>query len=449
MSGTRTVRPETRYAKSEDVHIAYQVFGEGDLDVVLVNGFTTHIELAWEHEPAAHLLEALASFARVITFDRRGSGLSDPVAEAPTLEQRMDDVRAVMDAAGSERAALIGLSEGVTMSILFAATYPQRVTALVLSGGMARSTYAEDYPWGTPAQALLEAGLELMLPFWGDGSTVEFTAPSQAENAAAREFFGRMERSTASPGMLTALSQMFLDLDVRDVVPSVHTPALVLHRTLDRLVNVRHGRWLAENLPNARMVEFDGDDHTFLYQGAEEWLGEIQEFLTGARSLPEPERVLATVLFTDIVDSTRAASDLGDRRWRELLEGHQRDVRDALERFNGREVKSTGDGFLATFDGPARAIRCAGAIVDASTARGLPVRAGLHTGECELMADDIGGIAVHIAARVSAEAKPEEVLVSRTVRDLVAGSGLQFADRGTHTLRGIPDTWQLYAVSRS
>ncbi len=449
MSGARTVRPETRYARSGDVHIAHQVFGEGDLDVVVVNGFTTHIELAWEHEPAAHLLEGLASFARVITFDRRGSGLSDPVAEAPTLEERMDDVRAVMDAAGSERAALIGLSEGVTMSILFAATYPQRVTALILSGGMARSTYAEDYPWGTPAEALVEAGYELMLPNWGDGSTIEVAAPSQAHNPATREFYGRLERSTASPGMLAALSQMFLDLDVRDVVPSVHTPALVLHRTRDRLVNVRHGRWLAENLPNARMVEFDGDDHTFFYEGAEEWLGEVQEFLTGARTPPEPERTLATVLFTDIVDSTRAASDLGDRRWRELLEGHQRDVRDALNRFNGREVKSTGDGFLATFDGPARAIRCASAIVDASAARGLNVRAGLHTGECELMAEDIGGIAVHIAARVSSEAKSGEVLVSRTVRDLVAGSGLQFADRGAHTLRGIPDTWQLYAVSPS
>jgi class 3 adenylate cyclase len=440
------VRPETKYAKSGDIHIAYQVFGEGALDVIVINGFTTHIELVWEHEPTAHLLHGLASFARVITFDRRGSGLSDPVGEAPTLEERMDDVRAVMDAARSQRAALVGVSEGVTMSILFAATYPQRVSALVLSGGMARSTYAEDYPWGTPAEALTEAGLEIMLPHWGDGSTIEVAAPSQAENAAAREFYGRLERSTASPGMLTALAQMFLDLDVRDVVPTVHAPALVLHRTRDRLVNVRHGRWLAKNLPDARMIEFDGDDHTFAYEGPDEWLGEVQEFLTGARRAPAVERSLATVLFTDIVDSTRAAADLGDRRWRELLEGHQRDVRDALARFNGREVKSTGDGFLATFDGPARAIRCAEAILDSSAARGLTVRAGLHTGECEVMVDDIGGIAVHIAARVSAQARPHEVLVSRTVRDLVAGSGLQFTDRGTHTLKGIPDEWQLYAV---
>ena len=444
--GAPIARPETRYARSGEIHIAYQVFGEGDLDLVLVPGFTTHVELVWGYEPSARLLEGLGSFARVITFDRRGSGLSDPVADAPTLEQRMDDVRAVMDAAGSERAALVGISEGVPMSILFAATYPQRVLALVCSGGMARSTYAEDYPWGTPAQALVESGLELILPNWGDGSIIEVSSPSQADNVEERAFYGRLERSTASPGMLTALSQMFLDLDIRDVVPSVHAPALILHRTRDRLVNVRHGRWLAEHMPNARIVEFDGDDHTFWYQSAEEWLGEVQEFLTGARTAPDLERTLATVLFTDIVDSTRAAAALGDQRWRELLERHQRGVREALGRFNGREVKSTGDGFLATFDGPARAIHCASAILQSSEASGIRVRAGLHTGECEVMGDDIGGIAVHIAARVSAHAEPRELLVSRTVKDLVAGSGIQFTDRGAHALKGLPDTWQLYAV---
>jgi class 3 adenylate cyclase len=413
---------------------------------VQVPGFTTHVELAWEYEPSARLLEGLASFARVITFDRRGSGLSDPVADAPTLEQRMDDVRAVMDAAGCERAALLGMSEGVPMSILFAATYPARVRALVCAGGMARSTYAEDYPWGIPAEALTESALELLLPHWGDGSIIDVSSPSQAGNPEARAFWGRIERSTASPGMMIALAQMFLDLDVRDVVPSVHAPALVLHRTRDRLVNVRHGRWLAEHLPNARMVEFEGDDHGFWFQGKEEWLGAQQEFLTGARAVPETDRVLATVLFTDIVDSTRMAADLGDQRWREVLERHQRAVREDLEHFNGREVKSTGDGFLATFDGPARAIRCASAILRSAETSGLSVRAGLHTGECEMMGDDIGGIAVHIAARVSAQAEPQELLVSRTVRDLVAGSGLQFADRGVHTLKGVPDTWQLYAV---
>jgi class 3 adenylate cyclase len=413
---------------------------------VLVPGFTTHVELAWEYAPSAWFLEGLASFARVITFDRRGSGLSDPVLDAPTLEQRMDDVRAVMDTAGSERAALVGISEGVPMSILFAATYPQRVQALVCSGGMARTTYAEDYPWGTPASALTESVEELIGPHWGDGSIIEVSAPSQADNPEARAYWGRIERSTASPGMMLALAQMFLDLDVRDVVPSVHVPALVLHRTRDRLVNVRHGRWLAENLPNARMVEFEGDDHPLWYESRDEWLGEIQEFLTGARAVPVSDRMLATVLFTDIVDSTRTAAELGDKRWRDVLERHQRAVREDLTHFNGREVKSTGDGFLATFDGPGRAINCAQAILQSSEPLGITVRAGLHTGECEVMGEDIGGIAVHIAARVSAHAGARELIVSRTVRDLVAGSGIQFSDRGTHTLKGIPDTWQLYAV---
>ncbi|HEV3227844.1 MAG TPA: adenylate/guanylate cyclase domain-containing protein [Solirubrobacteraceae bacterium] len=410
-------------------------------------GYVTHVELAWEHEASARFLRSLASFARIIMFDRRGSGLSDPVAGAPTLEQRMDDVRAVMDAAGSQRAALVGISEGVPMSILFAATYPQRVQALVCSGGMARSTYAEDYPWAVPAQALVESGAELILPHWGDGSLIEVAAPSQAENPESRAFFGRLQRATASPGMMTALAQMFLDLDVRAVVPSVHAPTLVLHRVRDRLVNVGNGRWLAEHLPNARLVELEGDDHVPWYEGADEWLGQVQEFLTGARAAPEPERVLATVLFTDIVDSTRTANELGDRRWRELLEGHQRAVRDALGRFGGSEVKSTGDGFLATFDGPARAIRCARAISESSEPLGIHIRAGLHTGECEVMGDDIGGIAVHIAARVSALAGSGEVLVSRTVKDLVVGSGIEFSDRGTHALKGITDAWQLYAVS--
>ncbi len=422
------------------------MFGEGDLDIVVVPGFTYHVELVWEHEPAARSLEGMASFARVIIFDRRGSGLSDPVADAPTLEQRMDDVRAVMDAAGSDRAALVGLSEGSPMSILFAATYPRRVQALVLTGGMARSTYAEDYPWGTPAQALAESGVELILPNWGDGSLIEVAAPSQADNPVSRAFYGRLERSTASPGMMTALAQMFFDLDVREVVPSVHVPTLVLHRTRDRLVNVRHGRWLAEHIPDARLVEFEGDDHHFWYQGSEDWLAAVQEFLTGARAAPLADRVLATVLFTDIVDSTRTVAELGDRRWRGMLEQHQRDVRDTLGHFGGREVKSTGDGFLATFDGPARAIHCAHAILRSTGALGFRTRAGLHTGECEVIGDDIGGIAVHIAARVSAHAAADEVLVSRTVKDLVAGAGIEFADRGTHELKGVPDTWQLYAA---
>ena len=442
-----TSPPETRYAKSDDVHIAYQVFGEGDLDIVLVPGYTSHVELAWEHEPIARGLEGLASFARVITFDRRGSGLSDPVPDAPTLEQRMDDVRAVMDAAGSERAALIGVSEGASMSILFAATYPDRCQALVSCGGMARSTWAEDYPWALPQEALIESGLELIAPHWGEGAIVEIAAPSQADDPEVRKYFARLERASVSPGMLASLVQMFFDIDVRDVVPSVHVPVLVLHRRHDRLVNVRNGRWLAEHLPNAKLVELPGDDHMLWYQNPEVTLAEIQEFLTGTRFEPEPERVLATVLFTDIVDSTRTAAELGDEDWRKVLERHGRTVSGALDRFGGRQVKSTGDGFLATFDGPARAVACARAILDSSEEEGVLVRAGVHTGECEVMGEDIGGIAVHIAARVSALAEAREVLVSRTVKDLVAGSGLEFTERGAHALKGVPDTWELYAAA--
>ena len=428
------------------MHIAYQVFGDGDLDLVLVPGYVTHVELIWEHEPAARFMQSLAAFARVISFDRRGSGLSDPVAEVPTLEQRMDDVRAVMDDAGSQQAALVGVSEGVPLSILFAASHPDRARALVCSGGMARSTYADDYPWATPAQALVESGLELIQPHWGDGSLIEVAAPSQSDNPDSREWFARMQRATASPGMMASLVQMFFDLDVRDVVPVVQVPALVLHRVHDRLVNVRNGRWLAEHLPNARLVELPGGDHVPWYEEPDQWLGAVQEFLTGARAQPKADRVLATVLFTDIADSTRTASELGDRRWRELLEAHQRATRDVLGRFDGREVKSLGDGLLATFDGPARAIHCAQGILESSSPLGIRVRAGIHTGECELIGQDIAGIAVHIAARVSALASPGEVLVSRTVKDLVVGSGLEFTDRGMHTLKGLPDAWQLHAV---
>jgi class 3 adenylate cyclase len=412
-----------------------------------VPGYVTHVELVWEHEPTARFLESLASFARVISFDRRGSGLSDPVQEVPTLEQRMDDVRAVMDAAGSQTAALAGVSEGVPMSILFAATYPERVRALVCSGGMARSTYADDYPWAIPAQALVESAIEFVQPHWGDGSLIEVAAPSQADNAESRAFFGRMQRATASPGMMAALVQMFLDLDVREIVPRVQAPALVLHRVHDRLVNVGNGRWLAANLPNAKLVELAGDDHVPWYEGREQWLGAVQEFLTGSRAVPESDRVLATVLFTDIVDSTRTATELGDRRWREVLEAHNRTARDAIARFDGREVKSTGDGLLATFTGPARAIHCAETILEASSSMGIRVRAGLHTGECEVLGDDIAGIAVHIAARVSALAGPAEVLVSRTVKDLVVGSGIEFEPRGPHQLKGVPGEWELFGLA--
>jgi pimeloyl-ACP methyl ester carboxylesterase len=439
--------PETRYARSGDVHIAYQVFGEGEFDLVVVPGYVTHVELVWGLEPVAQWLERLAGFARVITFDRRGSGLSDPVNDAPTLEQRMDDLRAVMDAAGSDRASIIGISEGVSMSLLFAATYPDRVRSLVSVGGMARSIPDEDYPWGTPPEALLQAGAELVAPHWGTGAMIEVAAPSQADDPEAREAFGRLERASASPGMLGQLALMFVEIDVRHVVPSVHVPTLVIHRRHDRLVNVRHGRWLAEHLPNAKYVELPGDDHAIWFEDPELALGEIEEFLTGTRRAPEPDRVLATVLFTDIVDSTATAASLGDAAWRRVLEREQRIVTDAVGRFKGREVKSTGDGHLATFDGPARAIRCAREILDSSRHLGIRLRAGLHTGECEVIGDDIGGMAVHIAARVSSLADADEVLASRTVKDLVVGSGIEFAGRGRHALKGVPDEWEIWAAA--
>jgi class 3 adenylate cyclase len=400
----------------------------------------------WELEQPAKFYEGLASFARVINFDRRGTGLSDPVNDVPTLEQRMDDVRAVMDAAGVERAALLGFSEGAPMSILFAATYPDRAEALILSGGLARSTWAPDYPWAPHVEDLIESGAELLTPHWGEGAIIDVAAPSVADDPKARAWFAKLERSSASPGMLQALVQMFFDIDVRDIVPSVHVPTLVLHHTHDRLVNIRHGRWLAEHLPNARMVELPGDDHAIWFGDIDASLGEIEEFLTGARRAPEPDRVLATVMFTDIVDSTKTAAELGDARWREVLEAHGKATRSAIERFSGCEVKSMGDGFMATFDGPARGVRCAQAATEAAPELGIHIRAGLHTGECEVMGDDIGGIAVHIAARVSALAGADEVLVSRTVRDIVAGSGIEFEDRGRHVLKGIPDEWDILAV---
>lgn len=403
----------------------------------------------WEHEPAARFLRWLGSFARVVIFDRRGSGLSDPVTGAPTLEERMDDVRAVTDAAGMKRPALFAVSEGVPMSVLFAATYPERVRSMVFYGGLARSTWAADYTWAPRAEDLLEANAELLAPFWGQGATIDVAAPSMAGDPSCRAFFARMERMSASPAMFGQLSRMFLDIDVRAVVETVQAPTLVLHRRHDALVNVRHSRWLAENMPNARLVELAGTDHTFFYQDPHGVLAEMEQFLTGSRSAAVVERALATIVFTDIVDSTRAAAEAGDRDWRATLERHHWGADAAVARSGGRTVKWMGDGLMATFDGPARAIRCAQHIIDDAEEMGVRVRAGVHTGEVEHMGEDIGGIGVHIAARVGALSGPGEILVSRTVRDLVAGSELSFTDRGTHQLKGLPDPWTLYSVRAS
>jgi pimeloyl-ACP methyl ester carboxylesterase/class 3 adenylate cyclase len=441
--------PPTQYAKSGDASIAFQVVGEGPIDLVLVLGFATHLELQWESPPFAHFFERISSFSRLIIFDKRGTGLSDPVTEAPTLEERIDDVRAVMDAAGSERAALFGISEGGPMSVLFAATHPDRVIALVLHGAMGRTTEAPDYPWASPAEALRESASEFIAPYWGQHAEgmVELFAPSFADDPEAVEFMARMERSAASPAMVQQIFEMFLDIDVRAILPTIRVPTLVLHRHGDRVVNRRAGEELAAQIPGARYVELPGIDHLPWAGDSEAVLGEIEEFLTGTRSAPEPERVLATVMFTDIVGSTERAAELGDARWRELLSAHQAAVRRELMRFRGVEVKTLGDGCLATFDGPARAIRCGRGIAEAARSLGLGVRVGLHSGEVELMEDDLGGIAVHIAARVGALASEGEVLVSSTVKDLVAGSGIRFVDRGSEHLKGIADEWRLFAAA--
>jgi pimeloyl-ACP methyl ester carboxylesterase len=440
--------PQTRYATSGDASIAYQVVGEAPIDLVLVLGFATHLELQWELPAFVRFFERISSFARLIIFDKRGTGLSDPVVEVPTLEQRVDDVRAVMDAAGSERAAFLGISEGGPMSVLFAASHPERVDALILYGAMGRTTEAPDYPWASPAQALRESAAEFLAPFWGRNAEgmVELFAPSMAGDPDTLEFTARMERSAASPAMVLKIFEMFLDIDVRDVLPTIHVPTLVLHRRNDRVVNRRAGEELAARIPGARFVELDGIDHLPWAGDSEAVVGEIEEFLTGTRTMPDPDRVLATVMFTDIVGSTERLAELGDARWRQLLGAHRGVVRRELSRFRGREVKSLGDGSLATFDGPARAIRCGLAIASAARSLGLQVRTGLHTGEVELVDGDVSGIAVHIAARVSALAEPGEVLVSSTVKDLVAGSDIRFADRGVRALKGISDEWRLFAT---
>lgn len=440
------IRPQVQYARSGDGNVAYQVYGEGKFDLVLVFGFISHLDLFWDGPPFQQWIERLSSFARVIMFDKRGVGLSDPIADVPTLEERMDDVRAVMDAAGSERAVIFGQSEGGQMALLFASTYPERTQALVLYGTMARSTADDDYPWAAPADVLLQSNQEFMVPLWGQGASIDVFSPSLADDPQSREFYARLERQAASPQTTFQLFRMFLDLDVRHVLPTIQVPTLILHRRGDRVVNVRAARYLAEHIPGAKYVEMEGIDHNILAGNTDLILEEIEEFLTGVRPTPVFDRVLATVMFTDVVDSTSRASEMGDRAWKELLESHQRAVRNELERFKGREIKTTGDGFLATFDGPARAVRCALSIVEAVRPLGIEVRVGVHTGEVEVMGDDVGGIAVHTASRISSLAGSSEVLVSRTVKDLVAGSGIQFEDRGTHTLKGVPDEWALLAA---
>ena len=441
------MQPDIRYARSGAVNIAYRVVGRGPLDLVVIPGWISHLEGGRE-DPTLGLPRfgrRLAAFARVIAFDKRGTGLSDRVRDLPTLEQRMDDVRAVLDAVGSERAALLGISEGGSMSVLFAATYPERTTALVLCGAFARRAWAPDYPWGRTAEQL-QRHWTAIEESWGGPVDVDTMAPSIADDPQFRQWWASYLRLGASPGAALALQQMNAEIDIRHVLPAIHVPTLVLHRTGDRMVAAAEGRYLADRIPGAKYVELPGVDHLPFVGDTEGLLNEIEEFLTGMRPIGEPDRVLATVLFTDIVGSTTRAAELGDRRWRILLEEHHALVRKELARFRGREIDTAGDGFLATFDGPARAIGCATAITKAVQELGLEIRAGLHTGECERLGDKIAGIAVHIGARVAAAAGPGEVLVTSTVKDLVAGSGLRFADRGVRSLKGVPEDWHLFAV---
>lgn len=437
---------KTQYARSGDFSVAYQVVGEGPRDLVVVPGFVSHLEVAWEHRAYERFMDRLASFARVIVLDKRGCGLSDPLVGSPTLEQRNDDLRAVMDAAGSEQAALFGMSEGAAMTALFAATYPARVAGLVLYGMFARGVHTDDYPWA-PDEEFWETGLASIPEAWGEAVSLITLAPSKLEDEAFRNWFGRFERMSASPRVTVDNLRLDMQIDIREALPVISAPTLLIHRSGD-FWPIEGARHVAERIPGARLVELPGENHWPWVDDSDAVADEVEEFLTGARHAPEPDRVLATVLFTDIVASTERAAELGDRRWRELLERHEAIVRAQLERFRGRALKTMGDGFLASFDGPARGVRCARAIVEAMRPLGIEIRAGLHTGECEMMNGDMGGIAVHTGARVSAKAAAGEVLVSGTVRDLVAGSGIEFSDRGSHELKGVPGDWRLFAVER-
>jgi pimeloyl-ACP methyl ester carboxylesterase len=443
------VLPETRYARSGDVNIAYQVVGGGPRDLVLVPGWVSNLEVFWEEPAVARFLDRLASFSRLILFDKRGTGLSDRVSERdlPTLETRMDDVRAVMDTVGSARAALCGYSEGGPLCTLFAATYPARTTALIMIGSYARRLWAPDYPWAPSNEAHLEF-LERCRREWGGPVGLEARWPSAAAEARVRQWWSRLLRMGTSPGANLALLRMNAEMDVRHVLPAVRVPTLILHSSGDQALDVRGSRYMAERIPGARCVELPGNDHVPWGADADAILDEIEEFLTGVRHGPEPDRVLATVLFTDVVGSTEKAAELGDRRWRDLLDSHHALVRRELARFRGTEIDTAGDGVLATFDGPARAVRCAGAIGDVLRPLRLEIRAGLHTGEVELRGERVSGLAVHIGARIAALAGPGETLVSSTVRDLVAGSGLRFVDRGLQPLKGVPGEWRLFAVER-
>ena len=442
--------PETKYARSGDLSIAYQVVGDGPLDLVHIPGLLSHLDLAWEHPKYRRFMERLSAFARVLVYDKRGCGLSDPVSEPPSVEDRIDDTRAVMDAEGVESAAVFGCSEGAVLSAFFAAAHPDRVSHAVLYGSFARLTPdPPDYPWDVldiqDADEMVRVFRETMKDGWGEGVTLVLLAPSLL-GTDERAWWGRYERGAMSPRSIETLMLSNVELDLREVLPVISIPTLVMHRDGDT-IPFGGGKYVADHIPSSRFVELHGEDHWPWVGDPDEVCDHVEEFLTGHRSERPADRVLATVMFTDIVGSTERASELGDRRWRVLLDEHERLTRSELERHQGVEVKTTGDGVLATFDGPARAIRCATSVASATERIGLPVRVGLHTGECERRNGDIGGIAVHIGARVMAEAGPGEVLVSRTVKDLTVGSDISFEERGACELKGVPGEWELFAVT--
>jgi class 3 adenylate cyclase/pimeloyl-ACP methyl ester carboxylesterase len=438
--------PQTRYARSGDVQIAYQVLGDGPIDLIWVAGYVTHLDVYWEDPEYRRFCGRLASFSRLILFDKRGMGLSDRVRVA-TLEERIDDVRAVMDAIGSERAVLMGASEGGPMSILFAASVPERVRALILCGAEVKEDRTDDWPWGEGTWEEFEGWMQGVDESWGSGEHFWQIAPTRNGDESVRRWWGKMETNAMTPGAAVEFMRMGHAIDVRDVLPSVRVPTLVLHRTGDRICHVENGRFEGANIPGAIYVELPGEDHAPWIDGGDDIIAEIAEFLTGTREPGPPERVLATVLFTDLVGSTELARTLGDRRWRELIDRHHGVVRTQLARFRGREIDTAGDGFLAAFDGPARAIRCAEAIMHELRPLELSIRAGVHTGECEVSAGKLVGVAVHIGARVVASAGPDEVFVSRTVTDLVAGSGIRFESRGRHHLKGLGGEYELFSVA--
>jgi class 3 adenylate cyclase len=436
---------DVRFTRRGDVHVAYRVVGEGPIDLVYAQGAYTHLEIEWELPAFRRYCERLAEFTRLILFDKRGMGMSDRVPGTTTLEERMDDVRAVMDAVGSERAAVMGESEGGPLAMLFAAADPKRTAALILQGAEVRERADKAWPWGESTEEEFESAMATLPDWWGNGLGIDTIAPSVAGQEWAREWFGRVQVHSNTPGGAEAFMCMAFDIDVRHIAPAINVPTFIVHATGDKVCPVENGRFLASAIPGARYVELPGEDHVPWF-APDDVLAEIREWLTGQREAATPDRVLATVLFTDLVGSTARATELGDRRWRELLEQHHAAVRHELERFGGRELDTAGDGFFATFDGPARAIRCALAIVEAVQPLGLDVRTGLHTGEVELLGSKVAGIAVNIGARVAARAGAGEVLVSGTVRDLVAGSGIAFADRGVAELKGIPGEWRVSVV---